>query len=304
MKSRLIALALSIAVGGIALPALADTENSDAQTEAETEVVAGPTVEDAKADTANWRAVDPERLFIFETTKGRILIEAFPEVAPKHYEQFAAIIRSGDYDGTVFHRVINGFMAQGGDIFALHGRDSGLPDIPGEFTFQRDPTVMPLDVAIGPLDSAKHGYINGFPIQTQPQFLAEMSATGMVETHIPHCRGVVSTARTDDPNSANAQFFLMRDHSPHLDRAYTAWGRVIEGERAVLKMKAGPEAQNGTVTDPDVLTSAKVASDLPEASRPQVWVMRTDGPTFTADLVTKGEVPVCDLPSVAAVVEG
>jgi len=302
MKSTLIALALTFAVEGIALPALADTENSEAKGEAEAELV-GPTAEDAKADMANWRAVDPERLFIFETTKGRILIEAFPDVAPKHYEQFSNLIRSGDYDGTTFHRVLNGFMAQGGDIFALHGRESGLPDIPGEFTFQRDPAVMPLDAAIGPLDSSKHGYINGFPIQTQPQFLAEMSASGMVETYSPHCRGVVSTARTTDPDSAKAQFFLMRDHSPHLDRAYTAWGRVVEGERTVLKIKAGPKP-DGTVKDPDILTSAKVAADLPADSRPQVWVMRTDGPAFIADLVTKGEVPVCDLSSVAAVVEG
>lgn len=302
MKSKLIALALTFAVGGIALPALAETENSEAQGEAEAEVV-GPTAEEAKADPANWRAVDPERLFVFETTKGRILIEAFPDVAPKHYEQFSSLIRSGDYDGTTFHRVLNGFMAQGGDIFALHGRESGLPDIPGEFTFQRDPAVTPLDAAIGPLDSTKYGYISGFPIETQPQFLAEMSASGMVETYIPHCRGVVSTARTSDPDSANAQFFLMRDHSPHLDRAYTAWGRVVEGERTVLKIKAGPKP-DGTVKNPDVLTSAKVVADLPEASRPQVWVMRTDGPAFIADLATKGEVPVCELPSVPAVVEG
>jgi peptidylprolyl isomerase len=60
------------------------------------------TVADAKADPANWRQVDPENLFIFETTKGRVLIEAFPEIAPKHYEQFATIIRSGDFDGTAF----------------------------------------------------------------------------------------------------------------------------------------------------------------------------------------------------------
>lgn len=296
MKPKLIALVLSAAfVGGMTLPLHAETETDTAP--------AGPTVEEAKADPANWRAVDPERLFIFETTKGRILVEAFPEVAPKHVTQFTALIRSGDYDGTSFHRVIDDFMAQGGDIFALHGRESGLPDIPGEFTFQRDPAEMPLDAAIGPLDSTKYGYLNGFPIETQPKFFAEMSATGTVETYIPHCRGVVSTARTDDPNSANAQFFLMREHSPHLDRKYTAWGRVVEGEDVVLDIKPGPDAQNGAVKNPDVLTSAKVAADVPEAERPDVWVMRTDGPVFTAQLAEVGEVPVCELTSVLTVVE-
>jgi peptidylprolyl isomerase len=114
------------------------------------------TLAQAKADPDNWRPVDPENLFIFDTTKGRVLIEAFPEVAPKHYKQFSTIIRSGDYDGTGFHRVIDDFMAQGGDIFALKGRDSGLPDIEGEFTFRRDPATMPLEADDW---SGRHGEI-------------------------------------------------------------------------------------------------------------------------------------------------
>jgi peptidylprolyl isomerase len=275
----------------------ADTSSSG---EAETAL----TVEAAKADTDNWRAVDPERLFIFQTNKGRILIEAFPEVAPKHYVQFAALIRSGDMDGTSFHRVINGFMAQGGDIYALKGRESGLPNIPGEFTFRRNPAEMPLDSAIGPVDSAKYGYVNGFPMATQASFFFEMSVDGRVESWIPHCRGVVSTARTSDPNSANSQFFLMRDTSAHLDKEYTAWGRVVEGEDVVLKLKAGSDALNGEVALPDILMSAKVAADLPKAERPKVWVERTDGPIFSAQLAEAGEdVDVCDLPSVPSVVD-
>ncbi|MEZ5946857.1 MAG: peptidylprolyl isomerase [Hyphomonas sp.] len=259
---------------------------------------------EAKADPANWRQVDLQNLFIFDTTKGRVLIEAFPEVAPKHYAQFAAIIRSGDFDGTSFHRVIDGFMDQGGDIFALKGRESGLPDIEGEFTFRRDPATMPLDATIGPEDTARFGYIKGFPIGTQASFFAEMSADGLVESYIPHCRGTVSTARTDDPNSANSQFFLMRDQADHLDRKYTAWGRVVEGEKVVLEIKHGAPGTNGEVKNPDILKSAKVAADLPAAERPQVWVMRTDGPKFRDSLATQGEVSdVCQLTSVLTAVE-
>jgi len=209
-----------------AASALAFGQMAHADTSTAVEAEAAVTVDAAKADTENWRPVDAERLFIFETNKGRILIEAFPEVAPKHYTQFAALIRSGDMDGTSFHRVINGFMAQGGDIYALKGRESGLPDIPGEFTFRRNPAEMPLDAGIGPVDSAKNGYVNGFPMATQASFFAEMSVDGLVESWIPHCRGVVSTARTADPNSANSQFFLMRDTSPHLDKEYTAWAKA------------------------------------------------------------------------------
>jgi peptidylprolyl isomerase len=266
-------------------------------------VPAEVTAADAKADPANWRQVDPENLFIFDTTKGRILIEAFPEIAPKHYQQFAAIIRSGDYDGTSFHRVINSFMAQGGDIFALKGRESGLPNIEGEFTFRRDPAAMPLEATIGPEDTAKFGYIKGFPIGTQASFFAEMSVDGMVESYVPHCKGITSTARTDDPNSANSQFFLMRGQAEHLDRKYTAWGRVLQGEDVVMAIKHGPDARDGYVDNPDVLKSAKVAADLPEADRPDVWVERTDGPLFLASIADKDDVDICSLPSVPAVVD-
>lgn len=287
-----------------AASALAFGQMAHADTSTAVEAEPAVTVDAAKADTENWRPVDAERLFIFQTNKGRVLIEAFPEVAPKHYTQFAALIRSGDMDGTSFHRVINGFMAQGGDIYALKGRESGLPDIPGEFTFRRNPAEMPLDAGIGPVDSAKNGYVNGFPMATQASFFAEMSVDGLVESWIPHCRGVVSTARTSDPNSANSQFFLMRDTSPHLDKEYTAWGRVVEGEDVVLALKAGSEALNGEVALPDILMSAKVAADLPEGERPNVWVTRTNGPVFTAQLAEVGEdVGVCDLPSVPSVVE-
>ncbi len=293
MRALLSALVLT----GLTLPACAEAESQGNWTALKGE---DP---QPSADTETWREVDPAHLFIFETNKGRILIEAFPAVAPKHYQQFAAIIRSGDFDGTVFHRVIDGFMAQGGDIFALKGRESGLPDIPGEFTFRRDVAAMPLEAAIGPEDSAKHGYIGGFPILTQASFFAEMSADGLVESAIPHCQGVVSTARTSNPDSANSQFFLMRAHSPHLDRQYTAWGRVIAGQDVVLAIKTGPAEANGTVTNPDVLTSARIAADLPSGDRPRAWVLRTDTPQFAAALAHLGEPHICDLSGVPAIVE-
>jgi len=257
------------------------------------------TAAEAAGDPENWRAVDPENMIVFETSKGQILIEMLPDVAPKHAEQFRKIVRSGDYDGTLFHRVINGFMAQGGDIYALRGRDSGLPDIPGEFTFRRDPAEMPID-PIGPRDAATNGYYLGFPMRTQAFWLAEMSKDGLVESHIPHCPGVVSTARTDDPNSANSQFFLMRDTAAHLDKAYTAWGRILSGLDVVLALKVGEPPAN-----PDVLRSARMAADLPADARPKAWVQRTDGPDFAPRLAEYAEADewnVCNFPPVPALV--
>lgn len=250
-------------------------------------------------DAENWRLASPENLIEFETTKGTVLIEIFPTAAPAHADQFRALVRSGDYDGTLFHRVIDGFMAQGGDIFALHGRESGLPDVPGEFTFRRDPTASPMD-PIGEPDIATIGYLNGFPIMGQAAWLGEMSKDGLVESYIPHCPGVVSTARTNDPDSANSQFFLMRGRADYLDRQYTAWGRILEGGDVVYAMETGePPAR------PDRLVTARLIADLPAEEQPTVFVQRTDGPSFQAVLETaaaNGVQDVCELPPVAAVI--
>jgi len=290
-------VAFGIAAGllGLALPACGDTAETSGWALAEVAAAEAP-------DAAAWRTVDPANLFVFETSKGRILIEAFPDAAPKHFAQFTKLIRSGDLDGTTFHRVIDDFMAQGGDVWAKKGADPGWPGIPGEFTIRRDVVAMPLDAAIGPDDTAKNGYIKGFPILTQPSFFAEMSVDGFVSTSIAHCKGVLSTARTDDPNSADTQFFLMREHSPHLDKNYTAWGRVIDGQTVVKALKKGP-LPDGEVKDPDILESAKIAADLPGPSRPKAWVLRTDTDVFKAELAAKGEVDVCELPAIPAIVK-
>ncbi len=252
---------------------------------------------EAAEDTENWRAADPENIFVFQTTKGEVMIEALPAVAPKHVEQFRSIIRSGKYSGTPFHRVLRGFMAQGGDIPG----GSGLPDIEGEFEFERVPADLPLDM-VGGNSGGTEGYLNGFPIQTQSAFLAEMNTSGTVLSWMPHCAGVVSTARTNDPNSANSQFFWMRGRKTHLDRDYTAWGRVIAGYTAVKSLKAGPDDDSGPVRQPDILMSAQVAADMGEDA-PKVLVMKTDGPTFRA-MIEGAEVDdVCELPSVPVVVE-
>jgi peptidylprolyl isomerase len=280
-------------VAGLMLPACAEAAAKAWTFEAPEDPAAAPEM---------WREVPADRLIIFETTKGRILIEALPEVAPKHVEHFTAIIRSGDYDGTSYHRVMDDFMAQGGDIFALKGRQSGLPNVPGEFTFKRDVGVMPLEATIGPEDTAPAGFYAGFPLRTQPSFFAEMSADGMVDSYIPHCPGIVSTARTSDPNSANGQYFLMRGHAPHLDRQYTAWGRVVSGHDVVNAIKVGQNPVSGEVTDPDILNSARIAADLPAAERPRAYVLRTDSDVFRAQLETVGEPDICTLPPVPAII--
>jgi len=270
---------------------------------AQTENQVTYTMADVEASPEAWRAVDLENLVIMETSKGQIMIELLPVVAPNHVDQFKSYVRAGLYDGTEFHRVINGFMAQGGDIEATHGADKLLPPMEAEFLFRRNPAETPMNT-IGPADSADGGLHLGFPMTTQPGFLAEMSVDGLVESWIPHCPGVLSTARTDDPNSGNAQFFLISDEGQHLDYKYTAKGRAVTGLDVIQSIKLGPTPDGYPIANPDVIVSAKMAADLPEAERPTVYVQRTDTEAWqqVLDEADNRRTKVCDLPPVPTVV--
>lgn len=156
---------------------------------------------------------DPENTLILELKTGNVIIELYPDKAPQHVERVKTLARQGFYDGVVFHRVIDGFMVQGGDPTGTGTGSSDLPDLPAEFNDTK------------------------------------------------HIRGVMSMARSQSPNSANSQFFIMLGDSPHLDGQYTAWGRVIDGMENVDQIKKGAGG-NGEVTDPDSIISMKVAADV------------------------------------------
>ena len=152
---------------------------------------------------------------------GIVVIETKPDVAPKHVKQIKQLIEEGQYDGVVFHRVIDGFMAQTGDVQFGNSSDSN-------FNLQR--------AGMGGSDL--------------PDLKAEFN-------DIPHERGTLSMARSSDPNSANSQFFICFQPAPFLDRQYTVFGKVIEGMEFVDKIKRGDQNNNGAVTDPDKIISFK-----------------------------------------------
>ena len=157
---------------------------------------------------------------ILKLKDGDVKIELFPDIAPKHVERIKTLANEGKYDNVVFHRVIEGFMAQTGDVqfgnsssdkFDLNRAGTGgsnLPDLPAEFS------------------------------------------------DIPHEKGVLSMARSADPNSGNSQFFICFESAPHLDRNYTVFGKVVEGIEFVDMIKRG-EGANGAVSNPDKIISFK-----------------------------------------------
>ena len=158
---------------------------------------------------------------ILKLKDGDVEIELYPKIAPNHVKRFKDLANSGKYDGVVFHRVIDGFMAQTGDV--KYG-NSNSPD----FNLQ----------------------LAGTGGSDLPDLKSEFS-------DIPHSRGVLSAARSQDPNSANSQFFICFQPAPFLDRQYTVFGKVIEGMEFVDKIKRGDQNNNGAVTDPDKIISFK-----------------------------------------------
>ncbi len=164
---------------------------------------------------------DKENAVVIETTKGKVVIEMYPDLAPGHVARIKELAREGAYDGVVFHRVIDGFMAQTGDV--KFGKSGGKDFNPARA---------------------------GMGGSEKPDLKAEFSNAG-------HARGACSMARSQNPNSANSQFFICFDDASFLNRQYTVWGQVIEGMENVDKIKRGEP-----VVDPDHMVSVKVAADL------------------------------------------
>ena len=153
---------------------------------------------------------------------GTVDIELLPAVAPKHVERIVALTGQGAYDGVVFHRVIDGFMAQTGDV--AYGKTGGT-----EFDLSR--------AGMGGSDL--------------PDVEAEFNAESFV-------RGAVGAARSQDPNSFNSQFFIVTADSNFLDGQYTVFGKVVSGMETVDALEKGPKEQNGAVANPDKIVSATI----------------------------------------------
>ncbi|EKY29509.1 peptidyl-prolyl cis-trans isomerase, cyclophilin-type [Brevundimonas diminuta 470-4] len=225
----------------------------------------------------DWRSMAPDNLLIIDTNKGRILVEMTPEAAPGHVARIRLLAKAGFYDGIPWHRVIDGFMAQTGDPLGTGEGQSWYPDLKAEFTFRRDAQTSFAPVAAPA--GALIGFMQSLPVQTQPDAVMATTADRKVHAWGLYCPGVAGMARDDAPDSANSQFFLMRQPYPALEKRYTIWGRVVSGLDVVRALKFSPNP-DGIVTDPDRMTRVRVAGDLAQGERPSVRVLSTDSPRF------------------------
>ena len=224
-------------------------------------------------DPRNWRQVDPENTLYIDTVHGRIVIELYPEIAPRHVERIKALTRAGFYDGLTFHRVIDDFMAQTGDPLGTGEGASNLPDLREEFMFRRGPDMPFVEAAVQ--GRARLGFYKALPIESQPDAQMAVTADGRVSANALHCQASSRWRARTTPNSANSQFFIMRAPNTALDKRYTIFGRVVWGQDAVMQIAVGNPPPN-----PDRMLAVRIAADLPEAERAPIYVLRTDGPQF------------------------
>jgi peptidylprolyl isomerase len=247
----------------------------------------------ATAAPAGWREVDPENALVIDTSKGRIIVEMVPEAAPKHVAQIKKLARAKLYDGLVFFRVIDWFMDQTGDPKNTGEGGSSEPNLKAEFTFRRD-AATPFAPVAAPV-GAELGFVRSLPVVSQTGAQMAVTSDHKVAAWGTYCPGVAGMARDDDPDSANSQFFLMRQAYPSLDKRYTAWGRVVTGLEVVRAIKTGEPVQ-----DPDRMTSVRVLADLPAAERPRVFVIEEGSRAFrqlvaVARRAKGADFSICDI---------
>lgn len=172
-------------------------------------------------------AADDENTLIIEvggSTSGTVEIELLPELAPNHVARIKELARAGKYDNVVFHRVIEGFMAQTGDV--------------------------------------ENGTIEAFPAGRAGMGGSDLPDLEQEFNAEPHVEGVLSMARAQNPNSANSQFFIVFGDATFLDGQYTVFGKVSSGMDVVHSIKKGDSNANGSVTDPDHMVSVRIKADL------------------------------------------
>ncbi|MDZ4363379.1 peptidylprolyl isomerase [Brevundimonas sp.] len=247
----------------------------------------------------DWRTVAAEDLLVIDTTRGRILVELAPLIAPLHVERIRLLSRAGFYDGLTWHRVIDYFMAQTGDPLGNGDGQSAYPDLKAEFTFRRGPE-LPFTAVASPA-GAVIGFVGSLPVQSQPDSLMPLTGDGKVHGWALYCPGVAGMARDEGNDTANSQFFLMRQPYPSLDKRYTVWGTVVSGLDVVRSLKTGEDASGMVPGERDRMIRVRVAADLPEAERPLVQILNPGSEPFRllAEQVRAArgaDFSICDIP--------
>ena len=269
------------------IAAAAAATTAAAQTPPATPAPAAPA-----ADAPEMKPADPDNILLVETTKGRIIIEMRPDLAPQHVARIKALTRKSYYDNSQFYRVVRNFVVQTGDK-GSRTFTSDLPNLKAEFTFSAKPAAYH---SVGGYPGGEVGFVGATAVRI------DTPPGGALTGWVLHCPGVAAFAhQPNDNSSANSQFYITRGAQHGLDKEYSAFGRVIAGLEVLPAIQDGEPPAN-----PDRMTRVRVLSDVPAAERPQILVADPKSPGFArlAYNVARAKgssFSPCDVPFAAAV---
>ena len=238
-----------------------------------------------------WRVLDPENTLIIESSKGRLILEMRPDMAPKSVERVKLLAREKVYDGLQFHRVIANFVAQTGNPNNRDGGGTSHPNLAPEMMFKQ--TLNSGEILTSNSSDSVSGFLGSVPFQATPITELIKNTKGSLRAWGAHCPGIAGMGRNEARDSANSELYFMLDSARRLDRDYTVFGRIVVGMDVLKNMTHGePPAQ------PDVMETVRVLADIPAAERPKVSVMT--GSALSAEIEKirqqKGaDFSVCDV---------
>jgi len=239
----------------------------------------------AQSRDEEWRPLDPANTLYIELEEGRVVIELAPDFAPLHVGQMKTLARAGFYDGLDFYRVIEGFVAQGGDQGTARSTEEIDRTVAPEFERANDP-LLPF-TPLGAVDgyAPEVGYVRGFPA-------ARDTEAGRL--WLVHCPGAVAMARGNEPDSGGTEFYVVLGHAPrYLDRNLSVFGRVVEGQELLQRLPRGAPGTGviAEASERGKIIGMAVASDVPQAERTALEVLRTDSASFGAIIASRRNRP-------------
>jgi peptidylprolyl isomerase len=233
------------------------------------------------AKQPTWRTVDPKNTVFMQLRDGLVVIELNPVFAPETVKQFKRLAEERFYDGLSFYRVIDGFVAQGGDGSDL-GELSNVPLIDAEFEISWDEEFEYIQAQSPDMFAPETGFIDGFAV-------ARDSSTG--KAWLTHCPGIVAMARNDDADSSRTDFYIVIGQAPrYLDRNMNVFGRVVYGMDVVQRIRRGPALDNGIIHDDMASTrisKLRLAADIPDDEMLKAYVLDTNSKGFKSLLKSR-----------------
>jgi len=250
--------------------ALAETVQEDANADAQ-EAKRGPGQIVAESALEDWRALDPENMLVIELERGRVVVALSEKLAASHTAQMKALAREGFYDGLSFYRVIDGFVAQGGDVFETREIKTAEKSLAAMFD---EPLTNAMKLT--PIKD-----VDGYAPQVG---FIDSEAVGVDGDRVwkLHCTGAMAMARGNEKDTGGTEFYIALQPQRYLDRNLTVFGQVVDGmEHIQLLHRVAPPESEGDDRGEEII-SMRVAADLPEGERPALEIMRSDTPTFGA----------------------